>query len=405
MELYKHQQNFLDKNPRKKLLCWSTGTGKTLTSIFWANTGTSTLFVVPKALKNNWQRNIKAHYTGKIYTLLTKEEFRRDWEKLSKYDNLIIDEAHYFSGQKSQMAKNLRKYLKKNQINRLLLLTATPFLSSPWNIYVLAGHLGFDWSYFSFRDKFFYDRYIGRRIVPMVKNGIEDEIAKLVAEIGDIVRLEDAADVPEQLFVTEFFGKNKVQEEKIKTVVDLNPIVKFTKHHQIENGTLKSDGFDPHWHTEIDKHERIIEKCEAVDKVAVICRYNLQIDILKEKLSKLNKDIFIIRGDVKDRDAIVSQVEASKECVVLINAACSEGYELPSVGLMIFASMSFSYKDFKQICGRVLRINKLKKNVYLHLVTEGGIDQAVYESIMRKQDFDLSIYAQQNERSEISDPF
>ena len=126
--------------------------------------------------------------------------------------------------------------------------------------------------------------------------------------------------------------------------------------------------------------------------MAIFCRYNLQIDSIKKTLETIkDKKIFVIRGDVKNRDEVVQQVEAADDCVVLINASCSEGYELPSIGVILYASLSFSYKDYHQSKGRFLRINKLKKNVYIHLIS-GEIDEAVYASMMKKQDFSIEIY-------------
>jgi hypothetical protein len=58
---------------------------------------------------------------------------------------------------------------------------------------------------------------------------------------------------------------------------------------------------------------------------------------------------------------------------------------------MVFASLSFSYVDYKQACGRILRINNLQENTYIHLVAE-GVDQDVYNCIQNKQDFTIKIY-------------
>jgi len=44
------------------------------------------------------------------------------------------------------------------------------------------------------------------------------------------------------------------------------------------------------------------------------------------------------------------------------------------------------------MCGRFLRINKPKKNVYLHMIG-GEIDREVYKAIKRKEDFNIEIYA------------
>lgn len=393
MELFNHQKKFLEKNVERSLLCWDTGTGKTTGSIMWANIKEGPVLVIcPKALKENWSRTLKEHAKF-TYDVVSKEEFRKYWEDLVSYKTIIVDEAHYFAGMKSAMSKGLGKFIKRFGINNVLLLTATPYLSTPWNIYTLASFLGHKWSYMSFKDKFFDDRYIGRRVVAQVKEGIEDEIASLVARIGDIVKIEECADIPEQVFETESFELTDAQKKRKDKVMELSPIVRFTKYHQIENGSLKGDGYTENEFIENYKIDRIIDLCNVNKKVIIVCRYNLQIDYIHNMLRKEFKDrsINIIRGDVKNRDVIVRQAEESNDCIMLINAACSEGYELPSFPLMVFASLDFSYKNYKQMIGRILRINKLKKNVYIHLVTE-GIDKDIYDSIIRKQSFDLAIY-------------
>ena len=46
--------------------------------------------------------------------------------------------------------------------------------------------------------------------------------------------------------------------------------------------------------------------------------------------------------------------------------------------------------------GRFLRINRLKKNVYIDLITaskDQSLDEAVLESLENKANFDLAIYA------------
>lgn len=372
------------------LLAHETGTGKSLTSIEWSKlNGDNSLFIVPKALKEKWERDLKKECSKGV--VITKENFRMNWKSLSPYKNVIVDEAHYFSGISSQMSKSLYGYIKENH-PRILLLTATPYMSTPWNIYTLARHLGHNWHYLDFKQRFFVDRYIGRRVVPEVRKGIEGEIAALVAKIGDVVRLDECVDVPQQVFETEYYKLTKQQEDAKKNIVEINPVVRYTRYHEIENGVLITDGYSGNSFFETDKLERIKELCIENKKVAVVCRYNLQIDLVRNALEKdVKKKVYVIQGITKGKDAIVQEIEKSDEAIVLINASCSEGYELPSVGVIVFASLSFSYKDYKQMCGRFLRINKLKKNAYIHLVSE-GIDTEVYKSIMNKQDFDIAIY-------------
>lgn len=396
-KLFKHQERFLAKNPNKILLCWDTGTGKTRGAIEWIKIRGAVegiLIICPKALKENWKRSLTLwglNTNLNYIQILTKEEFRRDAEKLEKYEVVVIDEAHYFSGQKSQMSKNLRKYLRKHKVENVLLLTATPFLSTPWNIYTLASILGYEWNWFSFKDKFFIDRHIGRRVVPAIRPGMEEEIAALVRKIGDVVDIEECADIPEQSYETEYFELTPAQEKAKKDFLEPNPAVRYTAYHQIENGTLKGNEYEPAKEWPTHKEERIKELIEEHKKIVIVARYNLQVHKIERMALEMGKKVYVITGEVKDRDPIVLEAEAASEAVVVVNAACSEGYQLPSFPVMVFASLSFSFKDKKQMVGRILRIDKLKKNVYIFLVNK-GVDEAVYQAIMNKQNFDVEIY-------------
>jgi len=238
--------------------------------------GGNTIFIVPKALKEKWIRDCKLNDYNDC-NVFTKETFRRDWKKLPGYANIVVDEAHYFSGISSAMSKSLYNYIKKYK-PRVLLLTATPYMSTPWNIYTLARHLGHFWNYLDFKQRFFVDRYIGRRVVPQVRPGIEADIAKLVAKIGDVVRLDECVDVPEQVFETEYYELTDSQKKAKKEIVEINPIVRYTKYHEVENGVLKGDGYMPDSFYECDKIERIKEMCIENKKVAIVCRYNIQIE-------------------------------------------------------------------------------------------------------------------------------
>lgn len=398
---YKHQIRFLEKKPMRSLLCWSTGTGKTIAGIEWANLmGENTLFIVPKALRQNWLRNIKEHQKGdKLYLVLTKEEFRAQAGTIGRFGAILCDEAHYFAGMKSQLSKILDAYIKKHTVRKILLMTATPYLSTPWNIYTLAKHLGHQWSYLGFKERFFNDRYVGRRVVPVVKPGIEKDIAELVASIGDVVHIDECVDVPEQSFETETFDLTKEQERWKQKTIETNPIVRFTKYAQIEQGCLKSDGYEPDAVIPCLKNDRILELVRDHDKLIIVCRYTLQIKVLKEMISTAfqSRNVYVINGETTgdQRDAIVRAADADPTAIVIANAACSEGYELPSFRLIVFASLSLSFKDYQQFLGRNLRINNLRKNLTIHLVSN-GVDQAIYDSIMKKQDFSFAIYGEQS---------
>lgn len=399
LTLFKHQQDFLALNPNKSALVWSCGTGKTRTALEWslrAKPFDPVLVICPKALKANWCR--EAVYSAINAHIMSKEEFRKYAKTLPSYSKIIVDEVHngfLTPNFKSQMSKALRDYIKKHQVPRVLLLSATVYSSSPWNIFQLAYFLGYRWDWQKFNYTFFNQIRMGRRIIPQAKKGIEPKLAAITKRISSVVDIHDCMDVPLQFHSEpEYFSLSAEQIKAIEDNYDPLPIVRYTNQHEIENGILLANEFRKEQIYENDKEERIEAICKEQKKVAIVCRYNAQIDSLKQRLSSLFSDrILVIRGDVKDRDSITRQAESSEECIVLIQADCAEGYELPSFPICVFASMSYSYVKWEQICGRFLRMNKPSRTTFLYLLTEGdSIDQAVYVSIKRKEDFTINLY-------------
>ena len=389
--LYKHQELFLKENPHKSALVWSCGIGKSRTAIEWLQIGSRGLIICPKALKTNWHR--EAQKWGAKVFIYSKEEFRKEWDDLPEYKQLIVDECHngfltpHF---KSQMSKALRNYIKKWETPRILLLSATVYTSSAWNIYQLATLLGHKWNWHTFKNTFFTDVRMGMRVIPVQKKGIEPKLAELTKKIASVVSLEECIDVPEQTFENEYFELTREQEKMIEKSYDPLPIVRFTQAHEISQGILKGNEFAKDI---VDipslKNERILSLCEENDKIIIVCRYNLQIDTLLKLLHAYK--LLVIRGDVKDRDSVIQEANRADKVVLLIQSSCSMGYELPTFRTMVFASMDFSFSHYKQMTGRIMRINNPQKNLYLHLIT-GETDQAIMDAIGNKKDFEINLY-------------
>lgn len=392
MNLYKHQQEILDRNPARHLIAFGTGTGKTRTAIELSKKNNVVpLIIVPKALKTNWV-NACSTWGLPNFLIVTKEEFRRDWDELGGYDAIIVDEFHNFANIKSQMSKALLKYQRKWKPTYFWGLSATPFLSSPMNIFALATHLGHNWNYWQFRQRFFTDVRMGARVVPVIRKGIEPEIAKLVNTIGTTARLEDLVDVPDQSFEVEYFDLNKGQEKAIKDIDDINYIVRWTKIHQVMGGTLKGNEYEEDKIIGSNKLDRLKELVIENPKTIIVCRYNNEIKVIKDMLECLIDRVEVINGAVKDKHSVLEGLKDTDKYCLIVSAACSDGWELPDCPIMIFYSLDFSLKSRIQMIGRIQRINAVKKNVYVDLVVRGSIDEDVYKTLESKMDFHLELY-------------
>lgn len=396
--LFKHQQEFLKLNPNKSALVWSCGTGKTRTAIEWVKQTHSSIIVCPKSLKSNWIRECERwNLNGLRVLVITKEDFRKGWDTYSGYESMIVDECHngfLTPHYKSQMSKALRNYIKKHKVGRILMLSATVYSSSPWNIYQLASFLGYKWNWQKFSYTFFDQIRMGPRIIPVAKKNIESKLATLTKRIASVVDIHDCMDVPLQLHCEpEYFALTSEQKRAIKDNYDPVPIVRYTLQHEIENGILLGNEFREPQTYETDKIERIKAICEENKKVAIVCRYNAQIDLIRNKLHEIGKKVSVIRGDVQNRDEVCQEAERAKEFVVIIQADCAEGYQLPSFLLCVFASQSYSYVKWEQICGRFLRMDKPSRTTFMYLLTEGySLDQSVYDAVKRREDFKINLY-------------
>lgn len=402
-KLYKHQQRVVSNAPNQYGLWHKTGTGKTLTLLGLIERDLSNfptpqiaLVVCPKGVKIKWQREVITHLPQyeKQIKVITKEEFRRDWAMLAGAAVLAVDEAHHFFGIKSTMGTNLIKYIEKFKPASVYLATATPFRSSPWDVYQCLRILGRPMSYPAFRERFFYEIEMRGRNVYKPRAGIQSELMGLLHLVGNTVTMEDCVDVPEQSDEFETYTESTQQRVARASLPVDTPITYWTKCHQICGGTIKGDEFTDDRYVGSPKEDRIQELSLEFPKLIVVCRYRSELELLR---SRCTIPSGIINGSLSadERQAVLDEAEASEEYVLFVAAQCSEGYELPSFPVMVFYSLDFSFVHYQQMRGRIHRINHLKKNLYIHLLIEDSVDMAVLKALQNKQSFDATLYSQE----------
>lgn len=159
MELYAHQKRFAEKDPNRAMLVWETGTGKTVSACVWMNARphAKMLVVCPKGIVGKWERDLK-EWGVKNAEIVSRDHVKKI--DLSGYDGLVLDEAQDFASplfdkSRSQRAEVIYKYVKSHPLAYILLLTATPVRSTPWNIHTLACYLNHYWDIKQFRNRFF----------------------------------------------------------------------------------------------------------------------------------------------------------------------------------------------------------------------------------------------------------
>lgn len=413
--LYSHQQKIISEDKLQCGLFLGTGASKTRTALHLAEG--KTLVICPKQQREDktWERENEKWQTKVKLTVVSKEDIRKQWDTLPRYQTVIIDECHNNLGvmpnflqrkgvqypKTSQIFEATKNFLERTKPKRLYFLSATP-IPKPMSMWGLGILLGQNWDFSLFRQTYYTEIRIGgtRRIwIPKKSPEIKQRLAILVQKFGYTGGLNDFFDVPAQTHkVVEIplSGEQKRAMENM-TFMEAGPLVRRARLRTIENGVLYGKKI-----SEIDgkvdcmsnltstfksyKIDYILERALEFPKLLIFANYTAQIDMIARALRDEGYNVSVLNGATKDRSFIKRVDESDEPHIIVAQCGISSGYELPSFPCVIYASKSFRYVDYSQSLGRVLRANKLKKNLYIHLVTE-GCDKDCHDTIMSGNDF------------------
>jgi len=192
-----------------------------------------------------------------------------------------------------------------------------------------------------------------------------------------VVTLEECADIPQQVDEQVTLGLTDEQKALVKANPEVVPIARFTSDHKIEAEIgVKTPGF---------KLERIKRILEENGKVIVVCRYLEQMEAIQ---IGLGFQALRVDGSTKNRHKVIQEFEGASSAALIVQEALCEGWEAPSCSTMVFASMGFSYRNYVQMKARILRLNALHKNVYIHLLADKA-DRAILKAMKLNRDFDV----------------
>lgn len=413
---FQHQADNIKEDRKKFGIFKGTGSGKTRIAVSLAKG--LTLIICPKtqSLDGTWTKEWAAQ--GKNpddLVIISKEQFKI---KLKKYGVLsicnestpttvIIDEAHTVSGvtpytrqknyvkfpKTSQIFQDVVSYIKRANPERIYPVTATPD-ADPMKVLALSHILGANWDFFKFREMFYFERTGRGRILYMPARTKKNKelMGELVRKLGWVGRLEDFADVPEQTFKVHFCDISKAQKDKIGELKMLypDPMVQLGKLHQLEQGIFEGEYINETKLSVLDSYQHEFKR------IVVFAKYTLQLELYRQYFVKKGLKVFVLSGSTKDeeRATLTKNAEATEECVFIAQSSISAGWELPTFPCMIFASHSYSFVDYTQALGRIQRINNIKKNIYIDLIT-GPVDSKVAKTIKLKEDFAEAKFAKE----------
>lgn len=169
----------------------------------------------------------------------------------------------------------------------------------------------------------------------------------------------------------------------VETVTTTSPLVKLLRLQQITGGAVRADAGQ---YVEIDTAKadvlrETLEQIPAGEPVVVVARFIHDLDAIRRETERLGLRYAEISGRRGDGLTIDATLAEDADVVGAQIQAAGEGVDLTRSHWMIFYSLGFSLKDYRQMRKRQRRPGQEHPVRYVHLVVSGSVDEAVYEAL------------------------
>ena len=328
-----------------------------------------------------------------------------------KFNFIIADEAHYLKSPDAKRTKCLLPIIQKSK--RVLLLTGTPILSKPVELYPLLTMLrpdlfhnfsiygnrycnpkknffGTDWTGSSFPKEL---NYILKHI--MIRRLKKDVMNQLPPKKRQKVEIQTDAKIIKQIMAinisTESLFKkleefnsnpnhnNIINEKEIEDDNDENILNLFNKVYML-SAEAKTQGVKEYIHYLLDN------KC----KFLVFAHHKLMLDAIEEEVIKMKIDYIRIDGKVKleKRQESVNKFQTDETCLVAILSitACYTGITLTAASTVVFSELHMTPAVMIQAEDRAHRIGQEHECVNIHyLYGPDTLDEVLFKMLNQKQ--------------------
>jgi len=406
------------------------------------------LLICPLSLRKNWIREINIHSTIDIdaYLLDTSKpkkfqewlntphgfkwlivgveslaagsaiEYAKKFLLTSTRSSCVIDESSKIKNPTANRSKNCVTLGRMAEYRTIM--TGTPIANGPLDLYMQFEFLDPDiigvGDFYSFRNRYaVMGGYEGREVIGYQNL---DELIEIVTPFVFQVRQSDVLEIPDKIRVIRTVQMSADQEKiykqmkKNKALVapDKRMVVKNTLEHmlrlqEIAGGSVSYENQTDDPNAATTRKERIPGKNSKIEEMLQVtreyegqtivwCNFKSEIYWVVEALKAEYGDdqVVEIHGDINEemRDINVNEMfQGSKVRFIVGNAATGGmGLTMNKAMVEIYYSNSFNFIDRQQSEERATGLNKPKGVVIVDLITEGTVDEVIYEALVEKKD-------------------
>jgi len=395
------------------------GLGKTIQVIGLINASPDLnriLIVCPASLKLNWYKELTKWLTRPMsihilkpsdkkpvksdilivnYDLLTKYAWLQ-----SKFDLLVADECHYLKNPKAQRTERFMAI--REHADRLVLLTGTPILNRPIELWPFLQMLDFPMNFWEFVSRYcgatkdngwdksgatnMEELQVSLRRSVMVRRQKADVLGDLPPKTRQIIYLDPEKyqqyiDAEEMFLAThgkDSDGFDNDFNQSVNLLHDPSP-VHISEMSRLRHNTAVAKIPD------VIKH--ISELLETTDKVVIFAHHRDVVSAIYEAFS--DKAVYLIGGmSATLKDDAVTQFQTNPKIKVFVGSiqAAGVGLTLTSASTVVFAELDWVPGNITQAEDRCHRIGQLDNVLVQHIVVDGSMDAMLAKKIVKKQD-------------------
>ena len=414
-----HQKIAIEKlsGSKRFILADDMGLGKTTSTIIAAlETGAKKILIVcPASLKINWQREIENYSDRPVFIsegkkFSTEHDFvivnydilknfhdsdpkKRDESLLiqSKFDLVILDEAHMISNVQAQRTKIINSFTKK--IDRVWLLTGTPMTSRPMNYYnllnLIESPVAQNWKAYAIRYCQGFQFTAGKRKVWNVSGASNLEELRDRTSKQILRRLkEDVLDLPDKIITPVYLRlKSKEYEDLMGEYFDWydkNPdessslTVQFSKLMKVRKVIAN------------EKTKQTIEFTENIldqgKKVIIFTNFT---DTLQTIYNHFGKQAVYLDGSCSNsvRQQAVDLFQNDEKIRVFVGnlKAAGVGLTLTAAEVVIMNDLSFVPAEHAQAEDRAYRYGQKSNVLVYYPLFENTIEGVIYDILNNKK--------------------
>lgn len=323
-----------------------------------------------------------------------------------EFDTVILDESHRAKSAGSKVSKYLAMLGKR--ANYRMCLSGTPMANSPLDVY---GQYRFlDRTIFGTRHDEFLQEYAimggpEKRFIVGFKN--QQRLKEKFQSIAYTCRMADIADrlkLPPVLPDTEIYvdlpskdmktsrelGKEFVAECGTGAIVVSNVLSKMLRLQQIAAGfcMVQEEVGGPNEVQELNttKEDALADMLGDISpeaSVVVFCVFVHDLECVVRSAAKAKRMAFEVSGRWYELDAWKRNPGAV--LAVQIQAG-AEGIDMTNAHHAIYFSLPHSLAQYNQSKARLYRPGQRHPVNFCHLLAQGTVDEAMYNSLQRKQD-------------------